>query len=50
MNFYKTNYELMNGHNWSLTEMDSLMPWEKEVYISLLVTDLEEKAKNEQNG
>jgi hypothetical protein len=27
---------MIQHHNWSLTELDNMMPWEREIYISLL--------------
>jgi hypothetical protein len=41
--YYKTNFALMQHHKWSLTELDGMMPWEKEVYISLLQQHIEEE-------
>jgi hypothetical protein len=31
----------MHHHDYSLTELDSLIPWEKDVYITLLIQELE---------
>ena len=33
----------MHYHKYSLTEVDMLMPWEREVYITLLTQALEEE-------
>ena len=39
----------MHHHKWSLTEIESLMPWERDVYVSMLSAFLEEeKLKMEQ--
>ena len=27
---------MIQHHNWSLTELDNMMPWEREIYVSLL--------------
>ena len=35
----------MHHHKWNIEYIDNLMPWEKEVYISMLVNFLEEEAK-----
>lgn len=35
----------MQYHKYSLTELDNLMPWEKEIYIALLKQYLEEEKK-----
>ncbi len=38
----------MQYHKYSLTEIENMMPWEREVYVSLLVQYInEEKAKAE---
>jgi hypothetical protein len=33
----------MQHHKYSLTELDNLMPWERQVYIDLLMQHLEEE-------
>jgi hypothetical protein len=33
---------MMQHHNYSLSELESMMPWEREVYINLLKEHLEE--------
>jgi hypothetical protein len=39
----------MQYHKYSLTEIESMMPWEREVYVKLLIDYIEtEKAKREQ--
>jgi len=35
----------MQEHQYSLTELESMMPWEREVYVSMLVGHLKEKAE-----
>ena len=27
----------MQNHNYSLTELDNMMPWEREIYVGLLM-------------
>lgn len=36
VNYYKTNFALMQHHKYSLAEIESMIPWEKYVYIDLL--------------
>ena len=41
-------FSLMNHHKWSITEMESLMPWEKQIYVDLLddwIKQKEQEAK-----
>jgi len=51
--YYKLNFALMQHHKYSLTELENMMPWEREIYVSLLQQHIEEenlKAQQEQNG
>lgn len=49
--YYRTTFQLMQHHKYSLTELENLIPWEKEVYITLLSQYIEEQnLKNQQNG
>ena len=36
---------MMQHHKYSLTELDEMMPWEREIYISLLMEHI--KKENE---
>lgn len=42
-NYFQTNFALMQHHKYSLTELDNLIPWERQVYIDLLMRYLEEE-------
>ena len=51
MNHYKTNFALMQHHKYSLTELENMYPFEREIYTSMLIKHLEEeKAKREQEN
>ncbi len=54
-NHYKTNFALMQHHKYSLTELDNMMPWERDVYVNLLIAHLQEEERrrdkeNQQNA
>ena len=34
---------MMQHHNYSLAELDNMMPWEREIYIGLLMQFLKEE-------
>jgi hypothetical protein len=34
---------MMQEHKYSLTELDNMMPWEREVYVELLKQHIEKK-------
>jgi len=45
-------FALAQYHHWSLNELNDLIPWEKEIYLSLLINhikDEEEKQKRERH-
>ena len=42
-NYYKTNFGMMQYHKYSLTEIENMMPWERDIYVGLLQQHLEEE-------
>ena len=42
-NYYKTNFSLMQHHKYSLTELENMIPWERDIYVSLLIQYIEEE-------
>ena len=41
----------MQHHKYSLTELENMMPWEREIYVSLLIKHIEEETeRNKQRG
>jgi hypothetical protein len=34
---------MMQHHKYSLTELDNMIPWEREIYINLLVQHIQEE-------
>jgi len=37
----------MQHHHYSLTEIDLMMPWEREIYLAMLLQHLEEEAERQ---
>lgn len=35
----------MQNHNYSLSELEDMMPWEREIYVGLLMEFIEEENK-----
>ena len=38
---------MMQHHNYSLSDLDNMLPWEREVYVGLLIEHLEEQKKEQ---
>ena len=49
LNYYNTNFQLMQHHNYSLEELENMMPWEREIYIMLLMQFLKEEQERQKN-
>jgi hypothetical protein len=47
-NYYRLNFALIQYHKWSLTEIELMMPWERDVYVELLKQHLEEEKLKQQ--
>lgn len=41
-NMYHMNFALMQHHKYSLTELENMIPFEREIYVALLKNYLEE--------
>jgi hypothetical protein len=50
-NYYQLNFALLQYHKYSLTEIENLIPWERDIYVMMLKNHLEEeKLKQEQSN
>jgi 3-methyladenine DNA glycosylase AlkD len=36
MNYFKTNFSLMQHHKYSLSDIENMIPWEKFIYVDML--------------
>lgn len=48
-NHYKVNFALMQHHNYSLSDLESMVPFERQVYVAMLVDYLEEQKQRLEN-
>ena len=47
----QTNFTMVQNHKYSLTELENMIPWEREIYVGLLirhVTEENERIKQSQ--
>jgi hypothetical protein len=42
-NYYTTNFALMQHHKYSLTELELMLPWERDIYVTMLAQYIEEE-------
>ena len=50
-----TNFAMMHHHKYSLTELENMIPWEREIYVELLMRHVQEqnakqKQQEQKNG
>jgi hypothetical protein len=50
INFYKMNFALMQHHKYSLEELENMIPFEREIYIAMLVQYLQEEKQRLDQG
>jgi hypothetical protein len=42
-NYYVLNFNLMHFHKYSITEIENLIPFERDIYVGLLQNQIEEE-------
>ena len=49
--YFKINFSLMTHYKYSLTEIEGMIPWERDIYLALLNQFVEEEnLKAQQNN
>ena len=48
--YYRINFALMQYHKYSLEDIENMMPWEREVYLSLLENYIKEEEERSQRA
>jgi hypothetical protein len=43
------NFNLMQHHGYSLAELEQMLPWEREVYIQMLISHLKREKEKTDN-
>ena len=41
--YFKLNFQLMQHHKYSLSELENMLPWEREIYLNLLTKHVQEQ-------
>lgn len=40
-NFYHVMYTMKQNHGWNIEELENMLPWERQLYVSMLQRDVE---------
>ena len=43
--YYETTFSMIQHHKWSLTEIENMIPCERDVYVTMLADFLKEQNK-----
>jgi hypothetical protein len=46
----RTNFGLMQHHKYSLTEIENMIPWERDIYLTLLLQWIEEERERQKQN
>jgi hypothetical protein len=46
--YFRLNFSLIQYHKYSLTEIENMIPWERDIYVGLLKNHLEEEELKQQ--
>jgi hypothetical protein len=49
-NYFRTNFILMHHYKYNLADLENMIPWERQVYISLLELYIAEQNSNNYVG
>jgi len=41
--FYKTNFTLVQNHKYSLTEIENMYPFERDIFVEMLAQQIEQQ-------
>ena len=41
-------FSMMQHHKYSLTELENMMPWEREIYVDMLINHVQEENKKQE--
>ena len=42
-NIFQTNFAMVQHHKYSFSEIENMMPWERDIYVQMLINHVEEE-------
>jgi len=43
MTFYQTNFALVQHHKYTLSDIENMIPWERNIYVNMLAKFLQDE-------
>jgi hypothetical protein len=47
VNYYQVNFNLMHHYKYSLTEIENMLPWERDVYVNMVMDLIKEQQQQQ---
>ncbi len=47
--YFEYSFSMIQHHNWSLSELENMIPWERDVYTRLLITHIEHENQKQRD-
>lgn len=49
-NYYSLNFQLMQHHKYNLSDINEMMPFERDLYVDMLMAHITEEKERKQKG
>tara|TARA_E500000318_G_C3562774_1_gene214243 strand:- start:2191 stop:2370 length:180 start_codon:yes stop_codon:yes gene_type:complete len=49
-NYYHTIFSMAQHHKYSITELENMIPFEKDIYVNMLLKHLDDERKEQEKG
>ena len=46
--YFRINFAMMQFHKYSLTEIENMIPWEREIYLGMLIDQVKQEKEEMQ--
>ena len=47
--YFEYTFALIQHHSWSLTELENMIPWERDIYTKMLKNHIEEENQKQRD-
>lgn len=48
--YFRINFALLQFHKWPIGDVENMMPWERDIYLTLLQQHIEDEKLKQQNA
>ncbi|MDA8915564.1 hypothetical protein N9J01_00520 [bacterium] len=48
--YFEITFALLHHHKYSLSEIENMIPWERDIYVSMLLNHIKDENERRQRG